>query len=85
MVLPPYLDHFVHEAGRFPLTLLALPHIGDYPLGSVAQEISRAISPGAKFINRVRKLLMKVEKRPIGYSGFIRLKLSEKIYRGAMS
>ena len=44
-----------------------------------------AISPDANITNRVRKLLTKVEKRPIGYSGLIRWELSEKIYSWAMS
>ena len=44
-----------------------------------------AISPDANITNRVRKLLMKMVKRPIGYSGRIRWDLSEKMSRWAMS
>ncbi len=44
-----------------------------------------AISSETNIANRMRKLLMKMFKRPIGYSRLIRWELSEKIYIQGMS
>jgi len=55
------------------------------PLGGWPLRFPGAISPDANITNRVSKLLRKMLKRPIGYSGLIRWELSGKIHSWAMS